>query len=256
MMIEARNITFSYQQTQVLQNVSLTILPGEFVGIIGPNGAGKSTFLKLLINILRPDRGDIFLKDRQIGQYSRKASAKILGYVSQSFQTAFNFTAYEVVSMGRHPYLAPFAGETAADQEVIRKTMTETDVWELRDRCFSELSGGERQRVVLASALSQEPEALLLDEPTTALDIKHQTRFYNILQHLQQEKGLTLVTVTHDINLAARYSQRLVVMKAGKIIANDAPEKIVTPGLIEAVYETPVEVIPHPVDSRPVLMLK
>jgi len=255
-MIEARNITFSYQQTQVLRDVSLTISPGEFVGVIGPNGAGKSTFLKLLMNILRPDHGGIYLKNRSIEQYSRKALAKILGYVSQSFQTAFNFTAFEVVSMGRHPYLAPFAGETAADRKVIRQAMAETDVWELRDRYFSELSGGERQRVVLASALSQEPEALLLDEPTTALDIKHQTRFYNILKHLQQEKGLTLLTVTHDINLAARYCRRLVVMKAGKIIADDVPEKIVTPGLIETVYEVPVEVVQHPVDGRPVLMLK
>ncbi len=255
-MIEARNITFSYQQRQVLQDVSLVISPGEFVGVIGPNGAGKSTFLKLLINILHPDHGDIRLKNRLIEQYSRSTLAKTLGYVSQSFQTAFNFTAYEVVLMGRHPYLAPFASETSVDREIIRQTMSETEVWELRDRYFSELSGGEQQRVVLASALSQEPEVLLLDEPTTALDIKHQTRFYAILKHLQKEKELTLITVTHDINLAARYCQRLVVMKSGKIVADDVPEKIVTPALIETVYDVPVEVIRHPVDGRPVLMLK
>lgn len=255
-MITVSGVYFSYPDAPVLHNISFEIAPGEMIGIIGPNGAGKSTLLKVMANILPPARGSVRLNGRPLASIPRRMLARQLGYLSQTFQTAFDFTAREIVRMGRFPYVGPLARETAADREMIKQVMRETGVWDLRHRRFSELSGGERQRVVLASALGQQPAVLLLDEPTAALDLKHQARFYDMLRRLQNEKGLTMVTVTHDINLAARFCQRLMVMKKGAVIADDTPEKIVIPPLMASVYEVPVVVIPHPVDGKPLLFLK
>jgi iron complex transport system ATP-binding protein len=254
-MIQISNLLFGYQDTPVLQAISLFIPDNEFVGIIGPNGAGKSTLLKLMAGILSAQGGEVRLRDKSLFTYRRKDLGKIIGFVAQDFKSAFNFTAYEIALMGRYPYLSPFSNETDADQNIIRLAMEETEVWHLRDRALSELSGGERQRVVLASALAQEPQMLLLDEPTTALDIKHQVRFYEILQSLQRRKGITVVTATHDINLAARYCRRLIVLKNGKIIADDTPERIIDKALMESVYEVEVEILPHPHDGKPMLVV-
>ena len=188
-------------------------------------------------------------------EFNRKSLARIIGFVAQEFKAAFNFTVYEIVLMGRYPYLSPFSNESESDRKIIKTVMEETDVWQFRERSFSDLSGGERQRVVLASALAQEPQILLLDEPTTALDIKHQVRFYEILKRLQAEKGITIVTVTHDINLAARFCSRLIAMKDGKIAADNTPQNILEKPLIESIYEVDVEIMPHPVDGKPMLVL-
>lgn len=261
-MIEISNLNFAYHSTPVLQNVSLSIGAGEFTGIIGPNGAGKSTLLKLIAGIFPPRSGQITLHQKPLAAYQRKELARLIGYIPQEFKTAFNFSAYEIVLMGRYPYLSPFSNETEYDKQVIRTAMEETEVWALRERPFSELSGGERQRVVLASALAQQPQILLLDEPTAALDLKHQVRFYEILsrrdefsQTLQRQKGLTVVIVTHDINLAARFCRRLLVMKEGKIVADGHPGEILSRPLMEAVYETSLEIISHPRDGKPLLLV-
>jgi iron complex transport system ATP-binding protein len=254
-MIHISDLVFAYQAAPVLQDVSLSIPDNEFVGIIGPNGAGKSTLLKVLAGILAPQSGEVRLRNKSLPDYRRKELGRIIGFVAQEFKSAFNFTAYEIVLMGRYPHLSPFSNETETDRQIIRLAMEETEVWNLRDRALSELSGGERQRVVLASALAQEPQMLLLDEPTTALDIKHQVRFYEILQSLQQRKGMTVVTATHDINLSARYCRRLIVLRNGKIIADDIPEKIINKALMESVYEVEVEIFNHPHDGKPVLVL-
>ncbi len=255
-MITVSGVSFRYSNVPVLHEISFEIASGEMVGIIGPNGAGKSTLLKVMANILPPADGSVQVNGRPLEDIPRKMLARQVGYLAQSFQTAFDFTAWEIVRMGRFPYVGALARESTADREIIAQVMHETGVWELRHRRFSELSGGERQRVVLASALGQQPDVLLLDEPTAALDLKHQARFYDLLRRLQEEKELTMVTVTHDINLAARFCQRLMVMKTGAVVADDTPEKIVTPPLMTAVYEVPVVVIPHPVDGKPLLFLK
>jgi iron complex transport system ATP-binding protein len=254
-MIEIQNLSFAYSSCPVVNDVSFSIADGEFVGIIGPNGAGKSTLLKLMDRILLPKSGKINLQNKSLADYTQKQLAKIIGSVPQNFTTSFSYSARDIVLMGRYPHLPAFSSESADDIRVVENSMKSTDVWQLRKRQFSELSGGEKQRVVLASALAQEPQILLLDEPTSSLDIKYQFQFYSILQELQKSRELTIVVVTHDINLAARYCQRLIVLKSGKVIDDGAPQKVITKKLMESVYEVEVEILSHPQDGKPLLTL-
>lgn len=255
-MIGIQNLSFAYLEELVVDRVSLSIADGEFVGIIGPNGAGKSTLLKLIDGILQAKEGEIKLQSKPLHEYTRRQMAKMIGFVPQNFSTAFSYSVNDIVLMGRYPHLSAFASESANDYRIAERSMQSTDVWQLRQRQFGELSGGEKQRVVLASALAQEPQILLLDEPTSSLDIKYQYQFYSILQQLQQSRGLTIVVVTHDINLAARYCGRLILLKNGKVVDDGAPEKVITKEMMESVYEVEVEVLQHPQDGKPLLTLK
>ncbi|MCB0290939.1 MAG: heme ABC transporter ATP-binding protein [Calditrichaeota bacterium] len=254
-MITTTQLNFSYHDTPILRDISLSIAGQQLAGLIGPNGAGKSTFLKIIAGLLPPHSGSISLAGKHLPDYSRKSLARLTGLVPQHFQAAFDFTVYEIVAMGRYPYQSSFRSERGEDRQVIRRAMEETEVWQFRDRPFSELSGGEQQRVVLASALAQEPRILLLDEPTSALDIKHQLRFYEILKRLPQERSMTILTVTHDINLAARFCERILVMKEGRIVADGPPETVIEKSLLEQVYEVPVEVLIHPRSQTPLIVL-
>jgi iron complex transport system ATP-binding protein len=255
-MIGIQNLSFAYLEELVVNEVSLSIAEGEFVGIIGPNGAGKSTLLKLMDGILQPKIGEIKLQNKPLHEYTRRQMAKMIGSVPQNFSTAFSYSVNDIVLMGRYPHLSAFYSESTNDYHVVERSMQSTDVWHLRQRQFGELSGGEKQRVVLASALAQEPQILLLDEPTSSLDIKYQYQFYSILQDLRQRRGLTIVVVTHDINLAARYCGRLILLKNGKVVGDGAPEKVITKRIMESVYEVEVEILLHPQDGKPLLTLK
>ncbi len=254
-MIEISRLNFDYPAQPLLRNIHLNIPVNGFVALIGPNGAGKSTLLKLAAGLLSPQTGKIHILKKPLAAYSRRELAKVIGYVAQNFESVYSFSAEEIVLMGRYPYLSPFERESKGDRAVIRSAMESTEVWHLRHRLIHELSGGELQRVILASALAQEPRLLLLDEPTTALDLKHQVQFYRILESLRREKAMTIVTVTHDVNLAIRFCERLVVMKDGAIVAEGSPGHIITPGLVKQVYELDVEIIPHPKDGKPLLLL-
>jgi iron complex transport system ATP-binding protein len=255
-MIDTRKLSFSYLEDLVLNRISFSVADSEFVGIIGPNGAGKSTLLKLMDGILQPKEGEIRLQKKLLQEYTRKQLAKMIGFVPQNFSTAFSYSVNDIVLMGRYPHLSAFSTENVDDFRIVESSMQSTDVWQLRHRQFSELSGGERQRVVLASALAQEPQVLLLDEPTSSLDIKYQYQFYSILQELQQDSGLTIVVVTHDINLAARYCQRLILLKNGSVVDDGAPGKVITKEIMESVYEVEVEIMQHPMDGKPLLTLR
>lgn len=254
-MFRIENLSFAYSDKPVVDTVAFSVEDGEFVGIIGPNGAGKSTLLKMLDGILQPETGKIRLRNKPLHEYTRKQLAKLIGFVPQDFTTAFSYSVNDIVLMGRYPHLSAFSSESANDHQIVEKSMKSTDVWHFRNRQFGELSGGEKQRVVLASALAQEPQILLLDEPTSSLDIKYQQQFYSILQELQQGRGLTIVVVTHDINLAARYCQRLILLKEGRVVDDGVPEKVITKKMMESVYEVGVEVLSHPVDGKPLLTL-
>lgn len=241
-MIQVDEVSFDYQQNMVLKHISFQIEAGEFVGIIGPNGAGKSTLLKLLDGILTPSEGSIFFRGKEIRHYSRREFAQIVGYVPQHFTVSFHFTARDIVTMGRFPHHGLGWREGAHDRQAIARAMELTECSELGERDFFTLSGGEQQRVILASALAQEPEILLLDEPTTALDVKHQLHFYQILQRLSREEGKTVLVVTHDIQLALRFCQRLLVLKNGQLIADGATNRVVNAELLSEVYEVPFRV--------------
>ena len=254
-MISIKKLNFAYDAKLILNEISLFISEGEFIGIIGPNGAGKSTLIKLVEGILIPKSGELLLNEIPISSYKRKALARIVGYVPQSFSTAFDYSAYDIVMMGRFPYLAAFSSENDNDKAIVQSSMEETDIWDLRNRLFSELSGGEKQRVVLASALAQQPKLLLLDEPTAALDIKHQLHFHEILKNLQKSQQMTIVTITHDVNLAIRYCDRIIVLRDGSVAADGKPSRIINKDLISDVYGINVNIMQHPQDGKPLLVL-
>lgn len=253
-MIQINQISFSYADSPVIRELSFSIEAGEFVGIIGPNGAGKSTLLKLLDRILRPQHGSIELNNKRLSQYNRKELARLIGFVQQDFSSAFNFSALDIVLMGRFPHQKSFSFDSAQDLEIARRVMILTDCDYLRQREFNTLSGGERQRIVLSSALAQEPKILLLDEPTNALDLKHQLHFYEILSKLNHERGMTILTVTHDVNLAAQFCQRIIIMKNGEILADGKTSDVLNKETLQGVYDTPLEIVRHPNSRLPVIL--
>jgi iron complex transport system ATP-binding protein len=253
-MIQVKNLFFSYNEKSVLKSISFKVNEGEFVGIIGPNGAGKSTLLKLLNRILQPDSGSIEINRRKIQSYSRRELARLIGSVPQDFWVAFNFNALEIVLMGRYPHKSMWQSDSMMDRKIALSAMETTDCREFEDRDFLTLSGGERQSVVLASALAQEPKILLLDEPTNALDLKHQVHFYRILEKLRKEKNMTILTVTHDINLASQYCGRILILKNGKLAADGAVKDVLKKEIVQSVYEIPLQIFEHPQSGLPLIM--
>jgi cobalamin transport system ATP-binding protein len=239
--LEARALHFRYGTVPTLDGVSLSLAAGEMVGVIGPNGSGKSTLLRLLSGVLTPRTGDILLMDRPLRSYSRRDIARRIAVVPQETLIEFPFSVTEVVLMGRSPHLGGFAFEGDRDLQVARQAMQRTGVLELQHRSIHELSGGERQRVVLARALTQEADVMLLDEPAAFLDIRHQVEIYDLLDDLRGE-GKSIITVLHDLNLATLYCDRVVLLKAGCVVAAGRPAEVITYRTVRDVYETEVYV--------------
>jgi iron complex transport system ATP-binding protein len=211
--IEVENLSFGYMpQSTILKNLSFEVMPGSFVGIAGPNGAGKTTLLNLLCGLLSFKAGSIRVDEEDIESYSAKRLAQKISVVRQEFVPAFDFTVTEMVSMARTPYLGTFGFESKADKEIIAEALETTDTIQFASRPLASLSGGERQRVFIARALAQDTSILLLDEPTSFLDLKHQVGIYDLLKAAQLEKGKTIVTVTHDINLVAQYCDEILLL--------------------------------------------
>ena len=234
------NISFAYGKIEALTSLSLEITSGEIFGLLGPNGSGKSTLLRLMSGVVRPRTGQVFFTGRDLQTYNREAVARQIAVVPQESRIELPFSVREVVLMGRSPYLKRFGFEQAHDLAIAQHAMEQTGVSALATREIHELSGGERQRVVLARALAQEPQLLLLDEPTAFLDIKHQVEVYDLLKRLSRQQGLTVVAIMHDLNLAALYCDRLALLKAGKVFAHGTPEQVLTYVNIKAVYDTEV----------------
>jgi iron complex transport system ATP-binding protein len=253
-MIKLESVSFAYQHENVLHNIQLSVTDGEFVGLIGPNGAGKSTLLKLVDRIIHPGSGRLFVKNKPLESYTRRELARIMGYVQQNFTTVFNYSVLDIVLMGRFPYQRAWEFESKLDRDIALEAMETTDCIHLREREFATLSGGEKQLIILASALAQEPEILLLDEPTAALDLKHQFHFYQILKKLQLEQKKTIITVTHDVNLASQFCDRIIILKNGKIKADGPAQKVIQASLIQDIYGLAVQVIPHPESNLPVIL--
>jgi len=234
--LEVRNIYFSYDNRDVIRNVSFNIEEGEFLSIIGPNGSGKSTLLKTLNNVYIPKSGEIQVKGKPVDSYKKKDLAKLIALVPQDTNIDFEFKVQEIVAMGRHPYKGRFQREDKDDMDIVYKSMELTNTFDIKDRLINEISGGERQRVFIAKALAQDPEIILLDEPTSHLDINHQMDILSLLRRLNEEKKITVVLVIHDINLACRYSDRIVLLKNGEIVGAGSPEEVITTVNVEQTY--------------------
>ncbi len=240
--ISLTDVTFGYAgPAAVIRDVSFDVARGEFVGIIGPNGSGKSTLMRLMSGVLRPWRGEIAVGGRPVEQYDRRGLGRLIGVVPQETAISFPFSVLETVLFGRTPHLGGFGFESEHDLEVARRAMTRTDTAQLVRRAISELSGGERQRVILARALAQEPSILLLDEPAAFLDIRHEVEMYDLLRDLQRA-GMTIDSNLHDLNNAALYCDRLILLHEGRIARSGSPAEVITYGTLTEVYGTEVYV--------------
>ena len=240
--INLSKVSFAYEIHPVVNAISLSIKNGEFVGVIGPNGSGKSTLLKLISGILHPDQGKVAFKGKNIESIKRRELAQSLAWIPQESHLAFPYQAIEVVLMGRHPYLSPLAFEGEEDIFIAERAMELTDTRQFSSRLLTEISGGEKQRVMLASAMTQEPEVMILDEPTSALDIKYQIEILNILKQLREERKLTLVLAMHDLHLASKFCQRLILLDEGKMVCEGKPEEVLKKSILERVYGIRVKI--------------
>src|SRR4030043_137359 len=254
-MIEVDSIFFRYHQDWVLQDVSFQLRKGEFVGVIGPNGSGKTPLLKILYRLLSPQQGEVFFDRLSLKKMSRGEIAKKIAVVAQETYPAFPFRAIEMVLMGRSPYLGHLMFENPKDLEIAKKAMEWTETLPIAERSIDELSGGERKRVFIARALAQEPEIILLDEPTANLDIHHQIDFLDLVLHLNREKGLTIVMASHDLNIASEYSDRLILLREGRIYKIGPPREVITRENIEEVYGCKVWVDENPISGMPRITL-
>jgi iron complex transport system ATP-binding protein len=253
--LRAEDVAFSYNHKPILDGVDLDLHPGEMVGLVGPNGAGKSTFIKLLSRALTPQRGRVWLDGRALDQLSPTHVARRIAVVPQVFELPNGFTVFEIVMMGRTPHLGWLKSESAHDVEIVRAAMHATGTWHLANRLVHHLSGGERQRVVIARALAQEPEVLLLDEPTAHLDMAHQIEVMEIVRRLKRERGLAVLSVFHDLNLAVQYCERIVLLKDGRVFATGAPASVITSDILRAVYGIEMCVFPHPRNNLPAALI-
>lgn len=254
-MLEIKNLTCGYDAKFFLKDINLKIENRELVGIIGPNGSGKTTLLKGMTRVLKPKKGGIFLEGKNIAQMGFKELAKRIAVVSQSFETGF-MSVEEFVLLGRIPHFERFQFlETKKDLEITRKCMMLTDTLRFKDRPISEISGGERQLALIARALAQEPKLLLLDEPTTHLDITHQVGILDLISRLNKELELTVIMVLHDLNLASEYCHRLVLINEGKMHKIGVPSQVLNYQTIEEIYKTVVVVEKNPVSSKPYILV-
>ncbi len=249
--IEVKELTFSYGPERVLDGVSMTLEQGDFTGIIGPNGSGKSTLLKNMAAILTPSGGEIAIGGKALPHWRRRELALKLALVGQGGGAGFNFSVQEMVAMGRYPYLDRFGSLKAEDHRAVERAMHLTGCYHLRQREIFSLSGGERQRAILARALAQETPCLLLDEPTSFLDLGYQVELLELLQSLNLRDRLTIAVVMHDLNLASRYCRKLYLLYCGRIYSGGSPEEVLTREHILEVYRTEVLIEPHPLDGKP-----
>ncbi len=254
-LVDVRGTWFRYDDAWVLRDVSLAVPEGMFLGIIGPNGSGKTTLLHLLDGLLTPARGTVLLEGRPLADMDRQAVARRIAVVPQDSDAAFPFTVEETVLLGRHPHLGRLRFEGKQDREIAEEAMARTGILPLRRRLLSELSGGERQRVLISRALAQEPRILLLDEPTAHLDIRRQGEFFHVIGELNRVRGLTIVAVTHDINLACLYCDHVLLLKEGRVQRMGPPADVVTTEAIRDAYEANVVVGIHPATGTPQVTL-
>ncbi|MDJ0726176.1 MAG: ABC transporter ATP-binding protein [Prochloraceae cyanobacterium] len=248
MPIETKNLSSGYDRKLVIKDINLTLNTGEWLSLLGANGSGKSTFLKTIARILKPVRGSVFLDGKLIHNSSPQIIAQKMAILPQQQTIPAGLTVYQLVSLGRTPHQSWWEWElNRNDRQKIAAALQQTQIDNMRDRPVTELSGGERQRAFLALALAQDPQIILLDEPTTYLDINYQLQLLELLKKLQQQRQLTIITVLHEINLAARYSDRLAMLVKGNLYTVGKTAEVLNKQVIADVFDVIVEVIDTPV---------
>jgi iron complex transport system ATP-binding protein len=254
--LTADTISFGYlPHHPVVRDVSLSVARGEFLTLVGPNGSGKSTLLRLLNRLLLPQQGTITLFGEPLNRRSREALARLIALVPQENSIQFPFSVEEIVLMGRSPHTRGRMFESRRDRDLAQEMMSLLDIAHLSAHAVTDLSGGERQRVFIARALTQQPDVLLLDEPNAHLDIAHQVDVVNLLRSIHQKSGLTVISVSHDLNLASSASDRIAMLVDGTLAALGTPAEVLTASRVEEVFHVPVLVDPHPHSGKPRISL-
>nr|WP_222865244.1 ABC transporter ATP-binding protein [Corynebacterium sp. LK15] len=252
--LNAQSLTSGYGEKPIVKDLTLSFEAGKITSIVGPNGCGKSTFLRTLARLIRPSAGSVELDGKELGSYSSRELAKRLGLLPQTPIAPDGITVADLVGRGRTPYQGILGRWSSADYDIVTEAMEATRVADLAGRCVEELSGGQRQRVWIAMALAQQTDVLLLDEPTTYLDLKHQLEVLDLLTDLNQRRGTTIIMVLHDLNLAARYSDVLVAMRDGRLHSAGAPVDVLTQELTREAFDLESLIITDPVSGLPTVM--
>ncbi|MBC8312783.1 MAG: ABC transporter ATP-binding protein [Candidatus Cloacimonetes bacterium] len=250
-MIEVKNISFEYDVSPILNDISIKIEKCDFVGIIGPNGAGKSTLLKCLSGFLDVKKGGIFISNKELEKYKKIELAKLISIVVQQPYFEFDFKVKDIVLMGRFPYLKFWQNFSKNDEIASEKTLEELELSHLSNRHLSELSGGEFQLVMLARALNQNTEILLLDEPATHLDIHHQIRIFSTLKELHITQKKTILAISHNINLAAEFCDKILILSEGKVADFDSVKNVIVENKLSKVYQVPIKITQNPFTQKP-----
>jgi iron complex transport system ATP-binding protein len=254
-LLQVDNVSFSYagltgESDWQARLISLTVPRGGIVGLLGPNGSGKTTLLRLMAGTLQPTAGMVTLDGRSIAEFSRREAARHIAIVPQETHATFDFTVIEIVLMGRYPHLGAFEFEGADDLQIAREALAATGTADFESRPFATLSGGEKQRVVIASALAQAADILLLDEPTASLDLGFQFDVLDLLARLNRERHTTMVVSTHDLNLAASLCSELVLLRGGRVLASGTTADVLTGANVRALYDVDAEIAVHPRTRR------
>jgi len=252
--LEMQNVTLAYGQRSVLRELSLQVYQGELLGLVGPNGCGKTSIIKALSRVLTPESGRILLDGKELNGIARNELAKIIGVVPQNPSLPDTFTVFEVVILGRNPHLGLFNGETARDMAVVWQAMERTGITHLAKRRIGELSGGEKQRVTIARVLAQEPRVILLDEPTANLDISQQMDILDLITGMCGEKNTAGLIAIHDLNIAAQYCTRIIMLKNGQIHGEGIPSEVITAENVREVFGADTTVYAHPENNLPMVL--
>ncbi|EAO9181802.1 Fe(3+) dicitrate ABC transporter ATP-binding protein FecE [Salmonella enterica] len=255
MTLRTENLTVSYGTQPVLNNLALTIPAGKITALLGPNGCGKSTLLNCFSRLLAPQSGKVLLADRPLDSFSSRQLARRLALLPQHHLTPEGITVRELVSYGRSPWLSLWGRLSVEDNARVNVAMSQTQTHHLAERRLTELSGGQRQRAFLAMVLAQDTPVVLLDEPTTYLDINHQVELMHLMHELQTQ-GKTVVAVLHDLNQASRYCDHLVMLANGRVMAQGAPDEVMKPELLKTVFSIEAEIHPEPVSGRPMCVVR
>ncbi|SDN83563.1 iron complex transport system ATP-binding protein [Klenkia soli] len=252
--LAAEQVRLAYGENVVVDGLDLALTDGSFTAIVGPNGCGKSTLLRALGRLLRPTSGQVVLDGKPIARTSTREVAKVLGMLPQTPIAPEGLTVADLVARGRHPHQSWLRQWSRDDEDVVAEALSWTDMAEFADRPVDALSGGQRQRAWISMALAQGTDLLLLDEPTTYLDLSHQIDVLELVERLHTERGRTVAVVLHDLNLAARYARRLVAMKDGVLVASGTPAEVLTEELLAEVFDLEARVIPDPVSGTPMVV--